>query len=50
MLTAAARVEPVLDPRSDWFVRRLTEHPGDTLPELSRAGRWLGATARGRCR
>jgi acyl-CoA synthetase (NDP forming)/RimJ/RimL family protein N-acetyltransferase len=32
VLTAAARVEPVLDPRSDWFVRRLPRTPGDTLP------------------
>jgi acyl-CoA synthetase (NDP forming) len=32
VLTAAARVEPVADPRSDWFVRRMGSHPGDTLP------------------
>ena len=32
VLTAGARVDPVADPRSDWFVRRLTDHPGDTLP------------------
>ncbi|NPC95284.1 GNAT family N-acetyltransferase [Nocardioides sp. zg-DK7169] len=32
VLTAAARVEPVADPRSDWFVRRLPSLPGDTLP------------------
>jgi acyl-CoA synthetase (NDP forming) len=32
VLTASARVEPVLDPRSDWFVRRLPTPPGDTLP------------------
>ena len=32
VLTAAARVEPVADPRSDWFVRRMVSHPGDTLP------------------
>ncbi|MGZ4454523.1 MAG: acetate--CoA ligase family protein, partial [Nocardioides sp.] len=32
VLTAAGRVDPVADARSDWFVRRLTEHPGDTLP------------------
>ena len=32
VLNAAVRVEPVLDPRSDWFVRRLTTPPGDTLP------------------
>jgi acyl-CoA synthetase (NDP forming) len=33
VLTAAARVDPVLDPRSDWFVRRLPRSPGDTLPD-----------------
>jgi len=33
VLTAAARVEPVADPRSDWFVRRMPSHPGDTIPE-----------------
>jgi acyl-CoA synthetase (NDP forming) len=32
VLTAAARVDPVADPRSDWFVRRMPEHPGDTIP------------------
>ena len=32
VLTASARVDPVLDPRSDWFVRRLPRSPGDTLP------------------
>ncbi|MCW2793886.1 MAG: CoA-binding domain protein, partial [Nocardioides sp.] len=32
VLTAAARVEPVADPRSDWYVRRMPDHPGDTLP------------------
>jgi acyl-CoA synthetase (NDP forming)/ribosomal protein S18 acetylase RimI-like enzyme len=32
VLTAAARVEPVADPRSDWFVRRMQTVPGDTLP------------------
>ncbi len=32
VLNAAVRVEPVIDPRSDWFVRRLTTPPGDTLP------------------
>jgi acyl-CoA synthetase (NDP forming) len=32
VLTAAARVEPVTDPRSDWFVRRMPTVPGDTLP------------------
>ncbi len=33
VLTATARVEPVVDPRSDWFVRRLSSIPGDTLPD-----------------
>ncbi|MCW2842443.1 MAG: CoA-binding domain protein [Nocardioides sp.] len=32
VLTASARVDPVADPRSDWFVRRMPDHPGDTLP------------------
>jgi acyl-CoA synthetase (NDP forming) len=32
VLTATARVEPVVDPRSDWFVRRLPTVPGDTIP------------------
>jgi hypothetical protein len=32
VLTASARVDPVADPRSDWFVRRLTNTSGDTLP------------------
>jgi hypothetical protein len=32
VLTAAGRVEPVADPRSDWFVRRMQSLPGDTLP------------------
>jgi hypothetical protein len=32
VLTAGASVEPVTDQRSDWFVRRLTQPPGDTLP------------------
>ncbi len=31
--SAAIRIEPVLDPRSDWFVRRLSTPPGDTLPD-----------------
>jgi acyl-CoA synthetase (NDP forming)/RimJ/RimL family protein N-acetyltransferase len=31
VLTAAGRVEPVADPRSDWFVRRLPDL-ADTLP------------------
>ena len=33
VLTAEARVEPVIDPRSDWFVRRLNQDPDDTLPD-----------------
>jgi acyl-CoA synthetase (NDP forming) len=33
VLSAAARVEPVADPRSDWFVRRMPAHPGDTIPQ-----------------
>ncbi|MDO9496140.1 MAG: hypothetical protein Q7J48_10595, partial [Nocardioides sp.] len=32
VLTAEARVDPVTDPRSDLFVRRMPEQPGDTLP------------------
>lgn len=32
VLTASARVDPVADPRSDWFVRRMPEAPGDTIP------------------
>ncbi|WP_395695302.1 GNAT family N-acetyltransferase [Nocardioides sp.] len=32
VLTAAARVDPVTDPRSDWFVRRMPTPEGDTLP------------------
>ncbi len=32
VLSATARVEPVADPRSDWFVRRLTTPAGDTPP------------------
>lgn len=32
VLTAQARVDPVADPRSDWFVRRLARPAGDTLP------------------
>lgn len=32
VLNASARIEPVADPRSDWFVRRLPSHPGDTIP------------------
>jgi acyl-CoA synthetase (NDP forming)/RimJ/RimL family protein N-acetyltransferase len=33
VLSAAARLEPVRDPRSDWFVRRLMTPPGDTVPD-----------------
>ena len=29
---AEARVEPVVDPRSDWFVRRMPSLAGDTIP------------------
>jgi len=32
VLSATARVEPVLDPRSDWYVRRLNPAFADTLP------------------
>jgi acyl-CoA synthetase (NDP forming)/GNAT superfamily N-acetyltransferase len=32
VLSASARVDPVDDPRSDWFVRRLTAPAADTLP------------------
>jgi len=32
VLTARARVEPVADPRSDWFVRRLPAAVEDTIP------------------
>jgi len=32
VLTAGASVQPVTDQRSDWFVRRLNQPPGDTLP------------------
>ena len=31
VLDATGRVEPVVDARSDWFVRRLSSPPGDTL-------------------
>jgi acyl-CoA synthetase (NDP forming)/RimJ/RimL family protein N-acetyltransferase len=31
VLGATGRVEPVTDPRSDWFVRRLSAAPGDTM-------------------
>ncbi|MCW2832878.1 MAG: CoA-binding domain protein [Nocardioides sp.] len=33
VLGAVIRIEPVVDPRSDWFVRRLSTPPGDTLPD-----------------
>jgi acyl-CoA synthetase (NDP forming)/RimJ/RimL family protein N-acetyltransferase len=33
VLGASVRVEPVKDPRSDWFVRRLSTMAGDTLPD-----------------
>ncbi|WP_028658726.1 bifunctional GNAT family N-acetyltransferase/acetate--CoA ligase family protein [Nocardioides insulae] len=33
VLAASARVEPVADPRSDWFVRRMAALPGDTIPQ-----------------
>jgi hypothetical protein len=33
VLTASGRVEPVADPRSDWFVRRLNAMPSDTLTD-----------------
>jgi acyl-CoA synthetase (NDP forming) len=32
VLTARARVDPVADPRSDWFVRRLPAAVDDTIP------------------
>ena len=32
VLTASARVEPVPDRRSESFVRRMADHPGDTIP------------------
>lgn len=32
VLDAEVRIAPVVDPRSDWFTRRLNVHPGDTLP------------------
>ncbi|RLV49221.1 GNAT family N-acetyltransferase [Nocardioides mangrovicus] len=32
VLGATAAVAPVADARSDWFARRLTTQPGDTLP------------------
>ncbi|WP_244242277.1 bifunctional GNAT family N-acetyltransferase/acetate--CoA ligase family protein [Nocardioides seonyuensis] len=33
VLGASIRIEPVLDPRSDSFVRRLSTPPGDTIPD-----------------
>jgi acyl-CoA synthetase (NDP forming)/RimJ/RimL family protein N-acetyltransferase len=33
VLDAAIRVQPVGDPRSDWFTRRMNVHPGDTIPD-----------------
>jgi acyl-CoA synthetase (NDP forming)/RimJ/RimL family protein N-acetyltransferase len=33
VLDASLRVEPVVDPRSDWFTRRMNVHPGDTIPD-----------------
>ncbi len=33
VLGGSIRIAPVLDPRSDWFVRRLSTPPGDTLPD-----------------
>jgi acyl-CoA synthetase (NDP forming)/RimJ/RimL family protein N-acetyltransferase len=33
VLGGSIRIEPVIDPRSDWFVRRLSTPPGDTLPD-----------------
>jgi len=32
VLTTAIRVEPMPDPRSDWYVRRMSTMPGDTIP------------------
>jgi acyl-CoA synthetase (NDP forming)/RimJ/RimL family protein N-acetyltransferase len=32
VLNAVGRVEPAADARSDWFVRRLSTQPGDTMP------------------
>jgi hypothetical protein len=32
VLSAEARLEPVSDARSDWFVRRMPTQAGDTLP------------------
>jgi acyl-CoA synthetase (NDP forming) len=33
VLTATARVAPVSEPRSDLYVRRMADHPSDTIPE-----------------
>ncbi len=33
VLDASVRVQPVADPRSDWFTRRMNVHPGDTIPD-----------------
>jgi len=33
VLTTAIRLEPVRDPRSGWYVRRMSSPPGDTLPD-----------------
>ena len=33
VLDAAVRVQPVVDPRSGWFTRRMNVHPGDTIPD-----------------
>ncbi len=32
VLDAAIAIQPVVDPRSGWFTRRLNVHPGDTIP------------------
>ncbi|MET3960260.1 acyl-CoA synthetase (NDP forming)/GNAT superfamily N-acetyltransferase [Marmoricola sp. OAE513] len=33
VLDASIQVLPVVDPRSDWFTRRMNVHPGDTIPD-----------------
>ncbi|HEY0903151.1 MAG TPA: GNAT family N-acetyltransferase [Marmoricola sp.] len=33
VLDAEVRVAPVVDPRSDWFTRRLNVYPGDTMSD-----------------
>ena len=33
VLTASGRVAPVAEPRSDLFVRRMADYPGETIPE-----------------